>query len=88
MSAGGGDQKSGKALMPDPIEATGQARDKAADCRRHQPSTASIRRSSFDAPWLRCPLLGLDGVLYCRVRIWVLSKPSDGARPGNAQSVS
>ena len=28
--AGGGDQKSGKELMPDPIEDPGQARDKAA----------------------------------------------------------
>ena len=30
MQAGGGDQKSGQARMPDPIEDQGQAREKAA----------------------------------------------------------
>ena len=30
MAAGGGDQKSGMALMPPPIEDAGKARDKAA----------------------------------------------------------
>jgi hypothetical protein len=31
MKAGGGDKKSGKAQMPDPIPNTGQARDEAAE---------------------------------------------------------